>query len=167
MTGKDSGRGRRNPPDSCESRKLTATLGRKWPRASMDHTGPGGFPLPRDGSVPVFLLISLLFESRPSRYFRLNTSLMHIYVISCNHSRVGIKMTRKCVTITINVLCMQGMIRNGAGDRSKLETSQGSLGFFLWEVAESPPTPSEFKPTSLVISNHSLELDVLMLGSYC
>ncbi|PKI73413.1 hypothetical protein CRG98_006183 [Punica granatum] len=48
MTGKDPNWGRRNPPDSCESWKLIATLGGMWPRAPLDHTSPGCFPPPRD-----------------------------------------------------------------------------------------------------------------------
>ncbi|PKI73191.1 hypothetical protein CRG98_006437 [Punica granatum] len=166
MTGKDSDRGRRIPPDSCESRKLMATLGGMWPRASLDHTSSGGFPPPRDGSVPVFLFILLLFESRPFRYFRLNISFVHVCVISCNYDRVGIEITKICIIIVIDVSCMQETIRTGAGDLPRSEMNQGSFGPFLREVAERPRIPPGFKAISLIASDRSLESGVLMFESY-
>ncbi|PKI73790.1 hypothetical protein CRG98_005823 [Punica granatum] len=67
----------------------------------------------------------------------------------------------------LTTLTLPQTIRIGAGDRSKFETSQGPLGSFLREVAESSRTPPGFKATSLVVSDRSLELGVLMFGSYC
>ncbi|PKI78952.1 hypothetical protein CRG98_000664 [Punica granatum] len=63
-------------------------------------------------------------------------------------------------------LCMQEMIGVDTGDRPKFETSQGPLDSSLWEVAESSRTPPGFGTTSLVVSDRSLKLGVLMFGFY-